>query len=111
MRERMIKGGAALTNISLSSNHLLVSATKSLNWGSGNMSRSFDRMCDLPTVVDDPKVREFMEHYYAISNDGADPEGFADIFTKDGKYSINDKISTGRDGMYTAAALFPNNDH
>ncbi|KAG7007843.1 snare complex subunit [Physcia stellaris] len=40
-------------------------------------------MCDLPTVVDDPKVREFMEHYYAISNDGSDPEGFADIFTKD----------------------------
>lgn len=66
------------------------------------MSRSFDKMCDLPTVVDDPKVQEFMEHYYAISNDGSDPEGFADIFTKDGEYSINDKISTGRDGMYTA---------
>lgn len=106
----MIKVGITLTNISLPNDHLLVLVTKSLNQDSFIMSRSFDKMCELPTVIDDPKVREFMEHYYAISNDGSAPEGFADIFIEGGEYSINDQKCMGRDGTHNAVALFINTD-
>ena len=62
------------------------------------MARKFDRMPDLPATVDDAKVEEFMEHYYALSNDSTDHQGFADMFVEDGEYSMNDKITKGREG-------------
>ena len=61
------------------------------------MPRTFDRMPDLPKTIDDPKVEEFMEHYYAQSNDAKDHEGFADMFTDDGQYSMNHRVAKGRD--------------
>ncbi|KAL8924490.1 MAG: hypothetical protein Q9172_002655 [Xanthocarpia lactea] len=60
------------------------------------MPRQFHKMPELPDTIDDPKVREFMSHFYATSNDGSDHEGFADMFTDDGEYSMNDRSAKGR---------------
>lgn len=70
------------------------------------MARKFDRMPDLPATVDDAKVEEFMEHYYAMSNDGSDHEGFAELFIEDGEYSMNDKITKGRRGKHHPPSNF-----
>lgn len=52
----------------------------------------------LPDAIDDPKVQELMSHYFATSNHDADHEGFADMFTADGEYSMNDRKAKGREG-------------
>lgn len=64
------------------------------------MPRSFPKMPPLPDAIDDPKVKEFMSHYYAMSNDDTDHGGFADMFTRDGEYSMNARKAKGREGMY-----------
>ena len=55
-------------------------------------------MAALPDTIDDPKVQELMSHYFATSNHDSDHEGFADMFTADGEYSMNDRKAKGRQG-------------
>ncbi|KAL8751170.1 MAG: hypothetical protein Q9199_006603 [Rusavskia elegans] len=61
------------------------------------MPRKFHKMPALPDAIDDPKVQELMSHYFATSNHDADHEGFADMFTADGEYSMNDRKAKGRE--------------
>lgn len=60
----------------------------------------------LPDTIDDPKVQELMSHYFATSNHDSDHEGFADMFTADGEYSMNDRKAKGRQGS-TIPTLLP----
>ncbi|KAI4093439.1 MAG: hypothetical protein LQ344_002852 [Seirophora lacunosa] len=61
------------------------------------MPRKFHKMPALPEAIDDPKVQELMSHYFATSNHDSDHEGFADMFTPDGEYSMNDRKAKGRE--------------
>ena len=73
------------------------------------MARKFDRMPDLPKTVNDPKVEEFMEHYYAMSNAPNNKESddeFIGMFTKDGQYCFNHKVATGHAGIFIEFFLF-----
>ena len=62
------------------------------------MPREFHKMPALPDTIDDLKVQELMSHYFATSNHGSDHEGFADMFTTDGEYWMNDRKAKGRQG-------------
>ena len=62
------------------------------------MPRKFHKMPELPDTIDDPKVQELLSHYFATSNHDSDHEGFADMFTADGEYSMNDRRAKGRQG-------------
>ena len=70
------------------------------------MSREFHKMPALPDTINDPKVQELMSHYFATSNHDSDHEGFADMFTADGEYSMNDCKAKGRQGS-TIPTLLP----
>ncbi|KAL8846525.1 MAG: hypothetical protein Q9221_008401 [Calogaya cf. arnoldii] len=61
------------------------------------MPRKYHKMPDLPEAIDDPKIQELMSHYFATSNHDSDHEGFADMFTADGEYSMNDRKAKGRE--------------
>ncbi|KAL8748326.1 MAG: hypothetical protein Q9184_007390 [Pyrenodesmia sp. 2 TL-2023] len=61
------------------------------------MPRKFHKMPGLPDVINDPKIQELLSHYYATSNHDSDHEGFADMFTADGEYSMNDRKAKGRE--------------
>lgn len=52
-------------------------------------------MPSTPETISNPKVQEFMSHYYAMSNDKEDHGGFSDMFTADGEYSINNTKAKG----------------
>ena len=60
----------------------------------------------LPDTIDDPKVQELMSHYFATSNHDSDHEVFAEMFTADGEYSMNDRKAKGGQGS-TIPTLFP----
>lgn len=62
------------------------------------MPREFHKMPALPDTIDDPKVQELMSHYFATSNHDSDHEGFVEMFTADGEYSMNDRKAKGRQG-------------
>lgn len=71
------------------------------------MPRTYEQMPELPAVIDDPMVQEFMSHFYATSNHSSDHEGFADIFAADGEYGMNDRIAKGRDGNLLLSPSVP----
>ena len=50
----------------------------------------------LPNTITDPAVREFLEKYYAKSNEPELHDDFAELFTEDGEYNMNNKINKGK---------------
>ena len=75
------------------------------------MPRKFDRMPDLPLTIDDARVEQFMEHYYAMSNapnnDNEGHDGWTDMFTEDATYAFNDKVAVGHAGTPSLSLPFP----
>ena len=56
------------------------------------------RIPDLPAVIDDPRVKAFLQHHYNVSNDPDTHDEYTDLFTKDGEFSMNGKKAKGKDG-------------
>lgn len=56
---------------------------------------------NLPNTITDPAVKEFLQKYYAVSNDKDAHDDYADLFTSDGEFSINDKKSKGTKGNFS----------
>ena len=50
---------------------------------------------NLPNTITDPAVKKFIEKYYAVSNDKDVHDDYADLFTSDGEFSMNDKKAKG----------------
>lgn len=57
---------------------------------------SFEKMPVLPNTITDPAVRNFLETYYAKSNEPELHDDFADLFTEDGEYNMNAKMNKGK---------------
>lgn len=70
---------------------------------------------DLPNTVTDPDVKKFIEKYYAVSNDADVHDDYADLFTSDGEFSMNDKKAQGtkqiRDLRKAIWSHVPGRDH
>ena len=56
-------------------------------------------MPDLPQTIENPQIEEFLEHYYATSNESSDHDLFAEMFASDGEYAFNSQVAKGHDGM------------
>lgn len=67
------------------------------------------RIPDLPKVIDDIRVKDFLTRFYDLSNDPIPHEEFADLFTADGEYSMNHKKSQ-RQGRLEPVSLFARRD-
>ena len=52
----------------------------------------------LPNTITDPAVKDFVEKYYAVSNDADVHDDYAALFTSDGEFSMNEKKAKGTDG-------------
>lgn len=50
---------------------------------------------NLPNTITDPAVKSFIEKYYAVSNDAGVHDDYADLFTPNGEFSMNDKKAKG----------------
>ena len=66
------------------------------------------RIPDLPQVIDDPRVKEFLELYYKISNDLDAHDEYTNLFIPDGEFSLNEKKAKGKEGEHLQAPLFSN---
>ena len=53
------------------------------------------KLPDLPNTITDPDIKNFIEKYYAVSNDADVHDDYADLFTSDGEFSMNDKKAKG----------------
>ena len=56
------------------------------------------RIPDLPLVIDDARVKDFLTHYYEVSNDPNTHDEYTDLFIDDGEFSMNAKKAKGKDG-------------
>lgn len=69
----------------------------------------------LPNTITDPAIKSFIEKYYAVSNDPGVHDDYADLFTPDGEFSMNDKKAKGtkqiRDLRKAIWSHVPGRDH
>ena len=52
----------------------------------------------IPNTITDPKFKDFLHHFYEISNNSEAHEEYADCFTNDAEMSMNGKKAKGRYG-------------
>ncbi|KAL6719988.1 hypothetical protein ACLMJK_001909 [Lecanora helva] len=52
---------------------------------------------DVSKSISDPQVKQFLEKFYETSNHPENHGDFADLFTSDGVYAMNDKRAKGKD--------------
>ena len=66
----------------------------------------------IPNTITDQAVRDFLHRYYEVSNENETHEDFADLFTEDGEYIMNDKKTKGKEGVfiYLCLPITPNSD-
>ncbi|KAL9134385.1 MAG: hypothetical protein Q9175_004437 [Cornicularia normoerica] len=57
------------------------------------------KLLDLPNTITDLAVKSFLKKYYAVSNDAEVHSDYADLFTTDDEFSINDKKAKGTKHM------------
>ena len=55
----------------------------------------------LANTITDPAVKDFIERYYAVSNDANVHDDYAALFTPDGEFSMNEKKAKGTKGIYS----------